>query len=335
VLLVLKPTDLGERAVYNLDQYLMRGGRVIVCASSYDAQFDLDGLRVAPMRTGLDDWLAHLGVTVGKTLVLDDRNQALPIPEIRQTPLGTLRTWSLAPYPYLVQVRDEGFANRDVTASLDAVGIYWGSPLTVDEKAAEGREVVPILRSSSRSWTDDDSSRVAFVDYEVPAEGTEPRLLAVALGGKFKSYFTERPAPGADAAAGGAGAPPRPPAVPLRESPPTRVVVVGNAAFLSDFVARMIGQVDGSFFLENLRFIENVIDWVSLDSDMLQIRSRGLASRRLERTSKGAEIAIESASYAIPALLLLVLGLNMRWRRRHAAPRFETAPVAAAPGGEQ
>ena len=39
VLLVLKPKNWNERAVYNLDQYLMRGGRVIVCAGSYETSF--------------------------------------------------------------------------------------------------------------------------------------------------------------------------------------------------------------------------------------------------------------------------------------------------------
>ena len=113
------------------------------------------------------------------THVLDDRNQALPIPETRATPLGNLRTWVMAPYPYLVQVGGNGFANANVTASLDAVGIYWGSPLTV-EAPSDDVEVLPILRSSELSWTDDDTTQVAFVDYVVPEE-TEPRLLAAAL----------------------------------------------------------------------------------------------------------------------------------------------------------
>ena len=76
-------------------------------------------------------------------------------------------------------------------------------------------------------------------------------------------------------------APPSPPPIPLEESPDTRLVVVGNSAFLSDLVARSLGQIEGGFFVENLRFVENLIDWVSLDSDMMKIRSRGLVSRRL------------------------------------------------------
>lgn len=325
VLLVLKPSGMDEQAVYNLDQYLMRGGRVILCAGRYEADFGAEGLSVRPVETGLEAWLQHHGVSLEDTLVLDDRNQALPIPEIRHTALGAMRTWRLAPYPYLVQVREDGFVSPDITSTLDSVGIYWGSPLVVAEPVADGLQVLPILKSSERSWTDNDTGRVGYVDYEVPAEGAAPQLLAVALSGKFTSYFSDRPVPSAGTFDDeGAETASRPATIALKESPDTRMVVVGNAAFLSDFVARTIGQMDGGFFIENLRFIENTVDWISLDNDMLGIRARGLASRRLEETGRATQITVEALSYALPALILVLLGLNFFLKRRNASPLFET-----------
>jgi ABC-2 type transport system permease protein len=334
VLVVLKPTDLSDVEVYALDQYLMRGGRVIVCSGKYEAQFSRSGLSVTPHKSGLDDWLAHYGVVIEDTLVLDDRNQALPIPEMRSTPLGNLQTWTMAPYPYLVQVRDEGFADPDITSTLDSVGVYWSSPLTVDTEKTGDLEVLPILRSSDRSWTDSNTAQAAYVDYTVPDEGTEPRLLAVALSGKFESYFANREVPvpeppESDEENGEETALPEPTTVALKESPETRLIVVGDSAFLSDFVARTIGQVDGSFFVENLRFVENVIDWANLDSDMMAIRARGLVSRRLDRTTRSTEIAIEALSYVVTLLLLGALAMNVRWRRKNAAPEYGPAASVA------
>lgn len=338
VLLVLKPTNLGEIEIYNLDQYLMRGGRIVLCSGNYSANFNASGLSLAPIETGLEDWLAHYGVTIDQTLVLDDRNQPMPIPEIRSTPFGTMRTWTLAPYPYLVQVREDGFRNSEITASLDAVGIYWGSPLQIDEDATADLEVMPILESSDRSWTNDDLAATALVDYEVPSEGTEPHLLAVALSGRFKSYFAERPVPGqgpdeeGDSGSEGAAeaeeeAPEPPSRVALQESPETRLIVIGDAEFLSDFVARALATVDGGFFIENLRFAQNLIDWAGLDNEMLGIRARGLVSRRLERVGKGEEVFIETVNYVVPAVLLAALGAYLHWRRRH------TPPLASSPHG--
>jgi len=288
---------------------------------------------VTPLDSGLKDWLAHYGVSVRPELVLDDQNQPLPIPEVRYTPLGAMRTWSMAPYPYLIQVTQDGFLNRNVTASLDTVGIYWGSPLAVEDQQTEGPEVLPLLQSSPRSWTSDDLSQVGYVDYTVPEEGTQPQLLAVALNGRFKSYYADHPVPGAEeeptteADLPDAGeeppAPPPPPPIPLEESPETRLVVVGDSAFLSDLVAGTLGQVDGGFFVENLRFVQNLIDWVSLDNDMMEIRSRGVISRRLATVDKGSEITIETANYAFPAMLLLGLGLGFQYRRRRTLPLFD------------
>jgi len=95
---------------------------------------------------------------------------------------------------------------------------------------------------------------------------------------------------------------------------------VGNSEFLSDFVARALAQVDGGFFIENLRFAQNLIDWTGLDNDMLGIRARGLASRRLERLGKGEEMFVEAVNYALPVLFLGVLGIYLHLRRRRTVP---------------
>ena len=259
--------------------------------------------------------------------MLDDRNQALPIPEVRQTPFGTIQEWSLVPYPYLIQVRDDGFLRSEITGGLDAVGLYWSSPLTVDAELAGDLEILPILQSSEVAWTDDDVSRVGFVDYEVPAQGTETYLLAAALSGKFKSYYAGRPVPVRapeqhDSPLGEEDESlPIPVAeVTLEESPETRLVVVGNAELLSDFVAQALGQIDGGFFEENLRFAQNLVDWVSLDNEMLSIRTRGATTRRLVRTERPTQLALEWTNYLVPVLQLAFLGIYLRVKRRRVSP---------------
>jgi ABC-2 type transport system permease protein len=335
VLLVLKPKNLGDREVFNLDQYLMRGGRVIVAGGPYEADFAMSGLRVSPVTTGLDEWLAHLGVEIPQTLVLDDQNQPLPIPEIRQTAIGQIRTWRMAPYPYLVEVRDDGFVNREIAAGLGGMGVYWGSPVQADGEKHEAVEVFEILQSSDSSWTDNDISRVGYVDYEVPAEGTEPHVLAVALSGRLPSFFAGKEPPRDEPAMaedeGEDDVPPPRAEVVLEESPETRLAVIGNAEFLSDFVARAIGSQDGGFFAENLTFMQNLIDWINLDNDMLGIRSRGVAARRIERVERGTEVMIEVVSYAVPVIILLALAGFSMARRRNVAPILQPTSESRAP----
>ncbi len=326
VMLVLKPKNLGERAVYNLDQYLMRGGKVIVCAGSFDPEFSQSGLMVRPLDSGLDAWLKHDGVEISKTLLLDDVNQPLPIPQVRQTVFGPIRTWVMRPYPYLVQVQGKGLENRAIAGKIDAVGIYWGSPVEVDSATVGKLQVTPILSSSDRSWTDDDLSRVAHVDYTVPP-GTKPHDVAIALQGRFDSFYSGKDAPPVPGDSTGR-------AVPLAHSPETRLVVIGDAEFVSDLVARALGRQQGDLYMQNLGFIQNLIDWMNLDNDLVSIRARSATARPIARLSRKADIAIELANYLVPLLVLMLVGLGRYWRRRRVAPHVgPAAPLAGAPGG--
>ena len=325
-LVVVKPSELSERAVYNLDQYLMRGGRIIICSGQFDVDLSARGLNVRPLSSGLDEWLAHFGVTIEKTLVLDDQNQTLPIPEVRQTPLGMVRTWSMAPYPYLVEVRGEGFVNRQIAGRVAAMGIYWGSPIKVEIEEGSEWSAEDVLRSSDRSWLSDDTTQVSRLDYVVPEEEAKAHTLAVSLSGRFESYFKDRAIPSAENDADDepvvegeeSSEVSATDEVALERSPDTRLVVIGNAAFLSDFVATALGRLEGGYFAENLGLMKNLIDWANEDNDMLDIRARGVTPRRLDRLDPATEVSLEVFAYALPTLLLLLFGFARLWKRRHA-----------------
>jgi hypothetical protein len=113
--------------------------------------------------------------------------------------------------------------------------------------------------------------------------------------------------------------------VTLEQSPETRLVVIGNAEFLSDVVARSLGRTDGGFFVENLRFVENLVDWVALDNDMLAIRSRSAGGRRLETVEQAGQVRIEILNYVVPLVLLAAIGLFIYWKRANTAPIREEA----------
>ena len=58
---------------------------MILCSGNYTVDLP-SGLQISPDDRGHGDWLAHIAVTVDPTLVLDDRNQPLTIPEVRSPP---------------------------------------------------------------------------------------------------------------------------------------------------------------------------------------------------------------------------------------------------------
>ena len=111
-LLVLEKESTAEETAASVDCMF----RVAHSIKGMAASLDYDS--VSSLAHRLEDWLEHHGVALDPTLVLDDRNQALPIPEVRNTPFGQIRSFALAPYPYLVQVRSDGFLSPEITASL-------------------------------------------------------------------------------------------------------------------------------------------------------------------------------------------------------------------------
>src|SRR5690606_14549485 len=80
LLMVLAPENLDEKAVFAVDQYLMKGGTVVLASSPLKAAFSQTGLSAQTVTSGLDAWLAHHGLTIKPTFVMDTQNAPFPVP---------------------------------------------------------------------------------------------------------------------------------------------------------------------------------------------------------------------------------------------------------------
>ena len=81
VLVVAGPEAIEEVEARQIEQFLMRGGSVIVLAGRYRLDPEAQGtIGVEPVTSGLDEWLAHHGITVGKQLIADKVSESFPMP---------------------------------------------------------------------------------------------------------------------------------------------------------------------------------------------------------------------------------------------------------------
>jgi ABC-2 type transport system permease protein len=202
VLLLVAPQSMDDMARFAVDQYLMRGGSVVALAGNYllDLQPYSQALAVKQVNGGLNDLLAHYGVKVEESLVMDQQNEPFPIPVTRN--LGGLQVQEIQQvnYPYFVDVRPNGMAKETpAVANLPAVTLNWVSPLTIDAKD-QGHKVVELLKSSPNSWTatgtniQPDFQRYPEVGF-APGANMAAKTLAVSSQGVFTSFFGERPDP--------------------------------------------------------------------------------------------------------------------------------------------
>jgi ABC-2 type transport system permease protein len=290
-LIVAGPANLDATAAEHLDQYVMRGGSLVVLAGRYRLA-PSDGLAVEKVTTGIDDMLKKWGITLGDDLVADEKSDVLPVPENKQLGNGmVVREIHQMPYPYFVQLDGDQLSDSSViTSGLTGAVMHFAT--TVTAKAGK-----PLLTSSDKAWL------VAAPDASVPPKPTGKQgsqVLAVSVMGGFATTLTKKGV--------------------IEHSPPdTRIVVFGSSAFVSDDLLQLARQLDSDFAQANVELVHNAVDWSLADTDLLAIRSRQAASRALT-VAPAARDTWREANIAIAAIGLLLVVAFTALRRRSITP---------------
>ena len=356
VLMVVDPADLDSKAVFAIDQFLMRGGTVVVAAGGYRATLAASSLYASPVQTGLEAWLKHHGITLDQTFVMDYQNTAFPVPVVRQVGAFRFQDLQLRDYPYFIDVRDDGL-NQDLafTAELPQLTVAWASPLDVDEEANAERGVTTLFHSSDASWRSSSTEIMPNLGAEgdvvyTPEGDVGQNPLAVMVEGRFDSFFDESPLldeteavddesdPGDDGAEEDESEEDTLGTVAtlIDKSPESaRLIVIGSASFLADQTVRMIGSADGTIYTASLELMANIVDWAVEDQSLLGIRSRGHFNRTLDPTPQDEQRVWEYVNYALAlAGLLLVFGISRQRRRaKEQAYRAQLDTSAEQAGG--
>lgn len=328
VLVVLQPQNLDDRSLFAIDQYLMRGGSVILAVSSYQVVYDnFQGtLSLIPIVGGVEPLLAHYGIELRPELVLDEQNAPFPIFTTRNVSGFQVQEIQAINYPLFVDVRADGMGKESpIVGNLPLVTMSFASPVLLDEQKNADRETAVLLQSSPRSWTTTDANMQPNFDLYpglgFPVTAVQQSYpLAVSIQGVFDSYFADKPNPFLASATETAQLPANAPLSAIERSPASaRLVVIGSSSFADDFTLNLSARLSGEQYLNNLQFLQNSVDWAVEDLDLLAIRTRGSASRILQPLTQQEQSFWEVANYAI-ALAALV-GVYLAWRTRRRSER--------------
>ena len=287
VLLVIHPRGISEQAQYAIDQFVLRGGRLIALVDAY-AYFDqMPGMGRAEggSASTLDRLFKAWGVGFDATKVVTDVKFA--------SGAGPRAM------PTLLSLSGNALNTDDVTTSrlgfvlMPFSGAFSGAP-------AEGLTQTVLIKSSTFSKLSDSAAAMtqgdAAVRDFVPSNQEYP--LAVRLTGRFKTAFPEgRPvaAPKAEEKGGKPGAKQsdKPGAqAPADSTPPVHlsaskaenaVILVGDTDFLNDAAAVSIQEVFGQRIVipqnGNLAFAQALVEQVAGDASLISLRTRATASR--------------------------------------------------------
>jgi len=356
VLAVIAPQGMTDKERFAVDQYLMRGGAVIVVAGNYilsPQQFG-GNLLIEAVPDGLKEMLAHYGVTVGDALVMDPRSEPFPVQVQRSVAGMTVLEYQQIPFPFFVDVRRDSMATESpVVANLQAVTLHWASPVEVDAEKTKDLDVVTLLESTDASWlrtsTAVQPDLNAYPELGFPVEGEQKsHALAVSLLGSFESYFKDRPSPflegeaegeggeeagGTEETATGEGEDKGLALATIEVSPESsRLVVIGSAEFVDDAILQISSRFSQDRYLNNLQFLQNAVDWSVEDEDLLSIRSGGTYARLLKPMEKGEQSFWEGLNYALA--LLAVIGIGVVWNVRQRSEEPMTLVAAETASAE-
>jgi len=334
LLLVLAPDNLDEHQRFAIDQFLMRGGSVIVTTSPFDVTV-ANSFNARKHKSGLEDWLQHLGIDIDETMVLDPQNAALPIPVERYVGGLALQEIRMLPYPHFPDIRGDGLnGDNPVTATLRQLTLNWASPVTIDQDRNGERRVTRLLTSSPESWTSaslnlvPDYNRYPDTGFE-PGDERQPQLLAVALEGRFDSFYKGKTSPLAETAdsptdpdqqeagddAGAQASESRITSVIDRSPESARLILIAANTFATDTSLQLASQGLGTHYTKPLAFLQNAIDWSLEDPGLLALRGRTQLARTLRPLPEDRQRLWEVMNYAFALLGLVLVWL---WRRRVA-----------------
>lgn len=290
-LVIAGSRQLGAWDLFAVDQFLMRGGRLMFMVDRFD--IPEGSLQAIQAETGLDSLLASYGITVRPDMVVD-----------RSAGTATFSAGFFRytlPYPLWPMVVKSGFsAESPVTNQLERAVLPWTSTIEVDSSATRDFEAMTLARSSAQSWAEEHRFNLNPQRSFAPTGEVGPRTLAVLLSGTFPSYFAGKGVPQIEGAEVWQGD-------RLDRSPETQILVVGNSKFAqSDF----LGQ-----YPENHTFFMNAIDWLTLGDSLIGIRSRVVTSRPLKQIGEKSKATVRFATtFGIP-IVLIVWGLIRRYMR--------------------
>jgi len=304
ILFVVAPRAEHPRVAWELDRFVQRGGKLVVLVDQ--VQYDAFGLRAsgpageAAPPTGLEHLLEAWGALPTPQHVWDtawrgEHQWLRPVQDARGEP--SFERVGCA-HPLLVAPREEGIDRaHPVTTGTSGVTFSWCQPIA-PLPAPEGVAATVLFHSSPDSFREPMHGQHLVQQDLVTAKSASLLAtvgkrggyrLALALSGRFPSPFERAPAPDDPL---------------LSDEPPSwtdeplapggaeaQVVVFGDADWLRDD-PRGLGLFPFANAPGNEILLLNLLDWLTLDRELIDLRRRAPRERPLRDFEADARRAL-------------------------------------------
>jgi len=280
ILFVVRPTGLHERTVYEIDQFVQRGGRLVVCIDDPDYNLLVprsnrspDDFPVTALGKLLDSW----GIRIADRLIWDEDWKTARV-AVSMGSDGRPRQAQVSD-PLVITVPTEGLDPGLLpTRGLPGVQFAWAHPIfpldTVAPPAGVTRTDLAWSSSDARiadvaPYASRDQRAIRSRSASLRTRSGGKHAIAAVFAGLFPSPWAGKspPAPYDPLEFGRGRAEDTP---PLSAQTSSQVVVFGDADWLRDpvFTRGTFVSAGGGVLAINL------VDWLTLDEDLIGLRSR-------------------------------------------------------------
>ncbi len=280
VLLVAHPQHISEQSLYAIDQFVMRGGKLMAMvdpkSEAQSAVPDANGAPVVDTGSDLKKLFDAWGIDFDSSKVVGDLNGAWRVRS--SNPNDRVQAVDYVPW---FNIRDDGIAHDD-PALADLSQISVAAPGALAKKPGADISFTPLLSSSASSALLNVDDLQVSPDPAKILAGFKPdgvrRVIAARVRGTLKSAFAAPPAPPEGK--------PRPagfPAYIAQTAAPANLVLFADTDVLADrFWVRVqdfFGQQQATPFSDNGAAVANIVGTLAGGDDLIGLRGRRASLR--------------------------------------------------------
>jgi ABC-2 type transport system permease protein len=316
--IVAQPTHkFSEVDKLKLDQYLLRGGNLLMFIDQMHASMDsasIDNNFAFPYETGLQDQLFKYGVRVNPDLVQDAFSATYPIvvSDVGGQPQIMQMEWPFFPLIHR-------YANHPITKNMDASLTRFIS--SIDSVRADGVKKTALFTTSEFSRKLSAPVKVSVNDLRSvkPSEFNGGEIpVAWLLEGTFNSLYKNRFLPDGVSKEG------------FRENGRGKIIIVGDGDFVRNDinprngVPQELGKdpVSGRVFA-NERIVLNMTAYLTDQNGLVTTRSKEIDARPLNKERvKNERAKWQMINLALPVVVIVLFGLVLSWVRKRKYASF-------------
>lgn len=236
------------------------------------------GLAVEVNDLGLDQMLTQYGLKLNRDLALDVSSGMASFSQ-------GFMTFSVN-YPFWPKVIKKGFdQNNAAVAKLESLVLPWASTVETTDKLDKENKVSYLAQTTVNAWRQTEKFDLNPQTAVQTKDQPKQYALAISVFGKFNSAFGDKTGNG-------------------------RIIIVGDSDFMTDNFLKNTP--------DNLLFFQNIVDSLSLDEDLINIRSKGISERPIKELGESVKAVVRYANIFGLTIIAITFGLTRYFLRKRS-----------------